>query len=167
KGAPEVILPRTSHHLTTQGQKILTNQTPIHQAVDQMANKALRTIAISMKPLKKDESLDSKMIETDLTFIGLYGMMDQLLKEVKTAIKDCKEAHIKTVMITGDHKKTASAIARQLDLIPSGGLVLEGKELNQMTKGELETIIEDVYVFARVTPEHKLNIVEAFQAKGH
>ncbi|WP_163970718.1 calcium-translocating P-type ATPase, SERCA-type [Oceanobacillus halotolerans] len=169
KGAPDVLLPRTSFVMGKDGRKQLkqSDQKQIEGAIDQMADKALRTIAIGMKPLAKQDSLETAFIEKDLTFIGLFGMMDPPRKEVKSAIEECKAAGIKTVMITGDHKKTASAIAHQLNLLPEDGLVLEGYQLNQMSVTELEDIIDQVYVFARVTPEHKLKIVKAFQEKGH
>src|SRR5690625_5098233 len=132
-----------------------------------MAAKALRTIAVSIKSLSKDESLEMTLLEKDLTFVGRYGTMDPPRKEVKAAIDECKQAGIKTVMITGDHEKTALAIATNLNLMPEDGQVLDGKQLNQMSVDELRDVIEDVYVFARVTPEHKLKIVKAFQEKGH
>ncbi len=132
-----------------------------------MANKALRTIAIGIKSLSGNVSLQAASLEDDLTFIGLYGLMDPPRKEVKTAIRECREAGIKTVMITGDHVNTAKAIAKNLNLLPDGGLVLEGYQLNRMSTEELSNVIEDTYVFARVTPEHKLKIVKAFQEKGH
>src|SRR5699024_970960 len=124
-------------------------------------------IAVSIKSLSKDESLETTFLEKDLTFVGLYGMMDPPRKEVKAAIAECKQAGIKTVMITGDHEKTARAIATNLNLMPEDGQVLDGKQLNQMSVDELRDVIEDVYVFARVTPEHKLKIVKAFQDQGH
>lgn len=169
KGAPEVVLPRCSHHTHQDRVSILKSQdeNKINQTIEYMGNKALRTIAISFKSLRRDMPLDIEFLEKDLTFIGLYGMIDPPRREVKTAIEECKQAGIKTVMITGDHIKTAEAIAKDLNLLPQDGLVLEGRQLNQMSLEELENIIEDVYVFARVTPEHKLKIVQALQDKGH
>ncbi len=169
KGAPDVLLPRCNYVLDKDGRKLLKQRDSdaISSAIDYMADKALRTIAISMKPLAKDVTLESAFLEKDLTFIGLFGMIDPPRKEVKAAIEECRQAGIKTVMITGDHVKTATAIAKKLELLPEGGLVLEGQQLNQMSVAELEDVIEDVYVFARVTPEHKLKIVKAFQERGH
>ncbi|PAV29944.1 calcium-translocating P-type ATPase, SERCA-type [Virgibacillus profundi] len=169
KGAPDVLLPRSMYHLDKSGRKLLKEKDKknIDQAINSMAGKALRTIAIGMKPISKNDSLDSAFLEKDLTFIGLYGMIDPPRKEVKSAIEECRQAGIKTVMITGDHVKTARTIAKNLNLIPENGLVLEGYQLNQMSLNELEDVIEDTYVFARVTPEHKLKIVKAFQEKGH
>src|SRR5699024_7874786 len=85
----------------------------------------------------------------------------------KKAISECRSAGIKSVMITGDHAKTAEAIARQINLLPENGLIVEGYELNQMSADELSQKIADIYVFARVTREHKLKIVKAFQDQGH
>ncbi|WP_337019551.1 calcium-translocating P-type ATPase, SERCA-type [Oceanobacillus massiliensis] len=169
KGAPDVLLPRSSFYLDRDGKKLLKkqNQQQIESAINDMANKALRTIAIGIKSLSGNVSLQAASLEDDLTFIGLYGLMDPPRKEVKTAIRECREAGIKTVMITGDHVNTAKAIAKNLNLLPDGGLVLEGYQLNRMSTEELSNVIEDTYVFARVTPEHKLKIVKAFQEKGH
>ncbi|WP_249869839.1 calcium-translocating P-type ATPase, SERCA-type [Oceanobacillus saliphilus] len=169
KGAPDVLLPRSSFFLDKDGRKLLKhqNKVQIENAINDMANKALRTIAISMKAISSNASLDSALLEDELTFIGLYGLMDPPRKEVKAAIRECREAGIKTVMITGDHVNTARAIARDLNLLPDNGLVLEGHQLNKMTTEDLGNVIEETYVFARVTPEHKLKIVKAFQEKGH
>jgi len=169
KGAPDVLLPRSTHFIDRDGRKLLkkNDQDKIDHAINKMADKALRTIAIGMKSISKQESLEPAFLEKNLTFIGLYGMIDPPRKEVKQAIKECRQAGIKTVMITGDHVKTAHAIAKKLNLIPEDGLIIEGSKLNQMSVSELKEIIDDTYVFARVTPEHKLKIVEAFQEKGH
>ncbi|MFD1849111.1 calcium-translocating P-type ATPase, SERCA-type [Oceanobacillus bengalensis] len=169
KGAPDVLLPRTSYLLGNEGRSMLRTEdrNNIVNKINDMANKALRTIAIGMRPLKKNESLDEAFLEKDLTFIGLFGLIDPPRKEVKSAIAECREAGIKTVMITGDHVNTARAIARNLNLLPENGLVLEGSKISQMSQDELIDVIDDTYVFARVTPEHKLKIVKAFQEKGH
>ncbi|MFD2760507.1 calcium-translocating P-type ATPase, SERCA-type [Lentibacillus juripiscarius] len=169
KGAPEVLLPRSAYMMKEDGRTLLNSgdESHIHDTIDNMADKALRTLAIGMKPLKKNDSLESAVLEKDLTFIGLYGMMDPPRKDVKKAIAECRAAGIKSVMITGDHEKTARAIATELDLLPENGMVLDGYQLNKMSVTELEDIIDQVYVFARVTPEHKLKIVNAFQEKGH
>ncbi|SHG87163.1 calcium-translocating P-type ATPase, SERCA-type [Virgibacillus chiguensis] len=169
KGAPEVLLPRSAYVLEEEGKQLLKaqKQVAIEQAINQMAEKALRTLAIAVKPLSNDEDALSSVLEKDLTFIGVYGMMDPPRKEVKKAVQECRNAGIKTVMITGDHAKTARAIALNLELMPEDGNVLEGYQMNNMSQQELEDTIEDVYVFARVTPEHKLRIVHAFQQKGH
>lgn len=169
KGAPEILLPRSTYVMDEQGSQLLkaNQQKMIEQAINGMAEKALRTLAIAIKPLTKQDDLQSSILEKDLTFIGVYGMIDPPRKEVKGAIKECRSAGIKTVMITGDHAKTARAIAKNLDLMPEDGQVLEGSQINNMSQQELEDVIENIYVFARVTPEHKLRIVHAFQEQGH
>lgn len=170
KGAPDVLLPRSSFHLTKDGRKVLdlTGKDKFNQAIERMASDALRIIGIGVRPLRKDELLDdAAFLETEITFIGLYGMIDPPRKEVKPAILACRQAGIKTVMITGDHANTATAIAKELELLPESGRAVSGSELNQMTQHELEKQIEEIYVFARVTPEHKLRIVKAFQSRGH
>ncbi len=169
KGAPDVLLPRSAFFLGEGGRKVLRSEDKqtIDDEINNMAQKALRTIAIGMKPISKDDPLNTATLEKDLTFVGLCGMMDPPRKEVKTAIMECRDAGIKTVMITGDHEKTARAIAINLNLLPENGMVLDGYQLNQMSVTELRDVIDQVYVFARVTPEHKLKIVQAFQEKGH
>ncbi|MDL4840005.1 calcium-translocating P-type ATPase, SERCA-type [Aquibacillus rhizosphaerae] len=169
KGAPDILLPRTNYIIDKEGRRPIRakDQNSIEQAINDMADHALRTIAICIKPLEKSQAIDEIMLEKDLTFVGISGIIDPPRKEVKTAISECQEAGIKTVMITGDHAKTALAIAKQLDLIPEYGKVLEGHQLSKMTEEQLSTVIDDVYVFARVTPEHKLKIVKAFQRNGH
>ncbi|TQS75618.1 calcium-translocating P-type ATPase, SERCA-type [Ornithinibacillus gellani] len=169
KGAPDVLLPRTNYLVDDGGRKIMKerDRRRIDEAIGNMGDQALRTIAICYRQLSGPEQIQDALLERELTFMGLYGMIDPPRKEVKQAIQECKEAGIKTVMITGDHVKTARAIADQLNMLPAEGLVLEGQQLNEMTKDELSDVIEDVYVFARVTPAHKLKIVEAYQKKGH
>lgn len=169
KGAPDVLFPRVKYVRTDDGQAPIKarDEKRIQDTLYEMADGALRTIAICMKPLKPTDSLKEFDLEKDLVFVGLTGMIDPPRKEVKQAIQECKEAGIKTVMITGDHAKTARAIALDLDLMPEDGVVLEGNQLSTLSQSELEDMIEDVYVFARVTPEHKLRIVKAFQKQGH
>ncbi|ASN05822.1 calcium-translocating P-type ATPase, SERCA-type [Virgibacillus necropolis] len=169
KGAPDVLLPRSNFILSNNEKRLMkaADKARINDAINGMGDKALRTIAIAIKPIMSTRETDEGLLENDLTFIGLYGMIDPPRKEVKAAIQDCKEAGIKTVMITGDHEKTARAIATDLNLLPEDGLVLDGYQLNQLSSDELIKIIDRVYVFARVTPEHKLKIVDAFQQNGH
>src|SRR5699024_7799904 len=108
KGAPEVLLPRCSYILDEEGRNLLKqrDERVIANEIDRMGSKALRTMAVGMKPLRKDVPLDDINIEKDLTFVGMFGMIDPPRKEVKSAVKECAEAGIKTVMITGDHEKT-------------------------------------------------------------
>ena len=104
-------------------------------------------------------------MEKHLCFIGLQGMYDPPRKEVKAAIQNCKQAGIQTVMITGDHVLTATAIARDLNMLPKDGMVLDGATLEGLTDTEFEEMVDDVYVYARVSPLHKLRIVQALQKK--
>ncbi|HKG00229.1 MAG TPA: HAD-IC family P-type ATPase, partial [Xanthobacteraceae bacterium] len=106
-------------------------------------------------------------IEDDLVLLGFVGMIDPPRAEVKAAVATAKRAHIRTVMITGDHPATAEAIARELEIFEPGARLVTGSELRKMGDAELDRIVEDVRVFARVDPEHKLRIVEALQRKGH
>ena len=132
-----------------------------------MANKALRVLAIAYKDVEVlPSTINSQNVENNLTFVGLIGMIDPPREGVKEAIKSCKNAGIKTVMITGDHIATATAIAKELKILMPEDKVLTGKELDQMTEQELEKNIKSYSVFARVTPEHKVRIVKAWQRKG-
>ncbi|KGP92804.1 ATPase [Pontibacillus chungwhensis BH030062] len=169
KGAPDVLLPRSTSIYSSMGQRPLkqTDKQLVESKIGDMANQALRTIAVCCKPLKKGQSYNDFELEKDLTFIGFTGIIDPPRKEVKRAIKECHQAGIKTVMITGDHAMTARAIARDLELMPDNGRVIEGSKLSIMNDDQLESIIEETYVFARVTPQHKLRIVQAFQKQGH
>lgn len=167
KGAPDVLLDKCVYVLGSKGRETLEDKGSYLRAVEKMAKKSLRTLAIGIRPLSNSIPLTETSLEKDLTLMGLYGMIDPPRKEVKQAILECKEAGIKTVMITGDHADTARAIAQEVDLLPEGGRVITGSELNELSAGELENIVDDVYVYARVTPEHKLKIVKSLQEKGH
>jgi len=142
-----------------------------HQVLEQterMAGKALRVLAFAYKTLqgyRPGQPINS--VESNLVFVGLAGMIDPPREEVRPAISLCHQAGIKTVMITGDHKVTAEAIARQIGLMRGYGEVLEGRELDSMSDAQLAEYAERVTVYARVSPEHKLRIVRALQSKGH
>ncbi|TCP22697.1 Ca2+-transporting ATPase [Scopulibacillus darangshiensis] len=168
KGAPDVLLEKCD--------AIIWNGKPqrmqrwysekVRKALSTLGSQALRTIAIAYKPLKGSyETADQA--EKNLTFVGLQGMIDPPRPEVYESIQQCKQAGIKTVMITGDHVVTATAIAKQLDILPPDGKVLEGRALSAMTDRELENEVDQIYVYARVSPEHKLKIVKALQKKDH
>ena len=132
-----------------------------------MAKKALRVIAIAYKDVDILPSrIDTCTIENDLIFVGLLGMIDPPREGVKEAVKTCKKAGIKTVMITGDHIATATAIARELNILGKDDKAMTGQELEKMSQKQLEENIKDYSVFARVTPEHKVRIVKAWQKKG-
>ncbi|CAG9619767.1 calcium-translocating P-type ATPase, SERCA-type [Sutcliffiella rhizosphaerae] len=170
KGAPDVIT-KVSESLLWNGKRELLTQKYenfVKDMVHTLASKALRNIAVAFKPITSfHEGMLEKDVEKDLIFIGLQGMIDPPRPEVKQAVKECREAGIKTVMITGDHVITAKAIASEIGILPMGGKVLEGRALQGMSQEELEQIVEDVYVYARVSPQHKLSIVKALQKKGH
>ncbi|MFX3624597.1 MAG: calcium-translocating P-type ATPase, SERCA-type [Ectobacillus sp.] len=170
KGAPDVLLQLSKTILWNNKQQPMTQlyKNEVQSAIDALGSQALRTIAIAYKPLRdSDRITDEWDAEKDLMFIGLQGMIDPPRPEVKQAVQECREAGIRTIMITGDHKVTAMAIAKQLHILPDGGRVVEGSQLSNMSVDELEDIVEDTYVFARVSPEHKLKIVKALQNKGH
>ena len=170
KGAPDVIS-GVSEFILWEGKKQLFTakyESIVKDTVHVLASQALRNIAVAFKPLTHfHNGMTEKDVEKELILIGIQGMIDPPRPEVKQAVKECKEAGIKTVMITGDHIVTAKAIASDIGILPMGGRVLEGKELQKMTQEELEAMVDDVYVFARVSPQHKLSIVKALQKKGH
>lgn len=170
KGAPDVILGISESILWEEKTQYLGKemQIKVQEAINGLASKALRTIAIAYKPVPANTVILSEQeAEKKLTFIGVQGMIDPPRPEVKEAVKECKAAGIKTVMITGDHVITAKAIAAQLGILSNKSKVLDGKALSNMSVEELEEVVDEVSVFARVSPEHKLKIVKALQNRGH
>jgi P-type Ca2+ transporter type 2C len=170
KGAPDVVLGLCETVLWEGRQQLLKDrhQQQISQTIASMGQDALRTIAIAYRTLQEAEDIGTASeAERKLTFIGLQGMIDPPREEVAHSILQCHKAGIKTIMITGDHVITAKAIADQLGILPKNGKVMDGKTLSNMTVDELSEIVEDIYVFARVSPEHKLKIVKALQKNGH
>lgn len=170
KGAPDVLIAKTEAVLWGEKNLYMNGElrSKIQSSIDSLAEKALRTIAIAYKPIPSNTIiLHEHEAESNLTFIGLQGMIDPPRPEVKEAVKECREAGIKTIMITGDHAITAKAIATQLGIFRGKEKVLEGKDLSDMDVKELEDVVDHVAVFARVSPEHKLKIVKALQNKGH
>ena len=132
-----------------------------------MSKDALRVLAIAYKTIDTiPEEVTSEAIETDLTFLGLVGMIDPPRPEAKEAVKVCKSAGIKPVMITGDHVVTASAIAKELGILEDGDRAITGAELDAMTDSELDNEVKNISVYARVSPENKIRIVKAWQGKG-
>ncbi|PKR87000.1 cation-translocating P-type ATPase [Heyndrickxia camelliae] len=170
KGAPDVLI-GLCESILWEGKQVLFHheyKNETQKTIEMLAGKALRNIAIAFKPIdNQTQILSEEEAEKDLIFIGLQGMIDPPRPEVKQAIQECKEAGIKTVMITGDHVITAKAIAKELGILQSNSKVLDGQALNNMNVEELENIVDDVSVFARVSPEHKLKIVKALQNRGH
>ncbi|WP_210363765.1 calcium-translocating P-type ATPase, SERCA-type [Bacillus sp. REN3] len=170
KGAPDVLVGLSNSILWDHRQQMLSKElaSRVQSAIDELAGNALRTIAIAYKPIpEKTVVLNENEAENGLTFIGLQGMIDPPRPEVKAAVKECRDAGIKTVMITGDHVITAKAIAQQLGILSKGSKVIDGKVLSEWSVNELEEVVEEVTVFARVSPEHKLKIVKALQNRGH
>jgi len=170
KGAPDELLDRCTRLLWEGHVMPLTGtlRGKILTANEGMAKAALRVIGFAWRELKPGEDPgDADMAELQLTFAGLAGMIDPPRKEVRSAISLSRKAGIKTVMITGDHQATAAAIASQLGILPKNGLTVTGRELSAMSDAELEKRAEDIYVYARVSPEHKLRIVRALQKRGH
>lgn len=169
KGAPDVLLSKCNKIYSNGMVKSLSNMDSekIKASNLSMANKALRVIAISYKDLDNlPNKIDMQNIEKDLVFVGLIGMIDPPRQGVKQAVKTCNRAGIKTVMITGDHIATAKAIAKELSILKPGDRAITGAELDKMSQKELEGGISDYSVFARVTPEHKVRIVKAWQKTG-
>jgi Ca2+-transporting ATPase len=163
KGAPEIILDSCAAHRVEQGEMPLTPaaRTAILEAAQQMAGQAFRVLAVAAKP---GASLETA--ERDMTFLGLVGMLDPPRPEAVDAVRNCAQAGIQVVMITGDHPLTAQAVARELGILQSGR-VLTGPELEAMSQEALERDVEGIAVYARVSPVHKLRIVSAWQKKGH
>ncbi|WP_375509370.1 cation-translocating P-type ATPase [uncultured Nostoc sp.] len=169
KGSPELTLARSTQiHLGNhsaplteeQRQKILAEN-------DQMASKGLRVLGFAYKPLAEipPEGSDETS-EQDLVWLGLVGMLDAPRPEVRTAVQECRDAGIRPVMITGDHQLTARAIATDLGIAREGDRLLTGQELQRMSDQELEENVDLVSIYARVSPEHKLRIVQALQRRG-
>lgn len=170
KGAPDVLIECCSHVYWNGDVRRMTPdlKEKIITTNDFLAGKALRNIAIAEREVKRTEDIEQMaLIENDLTFMGLFGIIDPPRAEVKQAIDECQLAGIKTVMITGDHQKTAEAIAVQLGILQEDGISLNGKQMQHMTDDEFVQTVDHVSVFARVSPEHKLRIVKALQRKGH
>ncbi len=160
KGAPDVLLERC--HINTSEEK-----RQIQKENEKMAQKALRVIAVGYKDLDfLPQKIDTNTIENNLKFIGLIGMIDPPREGVKEAVRTCKKAGIKTVMITGDHIATAKAIAKELQILGTSDKAITGQELDKIPQKQLEKTITEYSVFARVTPEHKVRIVKAWQKTG-
>jgi Ca2+-transporting ATPase len=167
KGALEIILNSCSRILDGGQERELTGKGREEMLFvgQKMAAGALRVLGLSYKPLAADAAID-EAIEQDMVFVGMVGMIDPPREEVKDAIEVCRRAGIKSVMITGDHKLTAVAIARELGLLQNE-VALTGAEFDQLSDKEFETLVERVEVYARVSPAHKLRVINAFAKKGH
>ena len=163
KGAPEIILESCTRQMATAGKMPLdgAGRERILAAAREMASDALRVLAVAVRPHANIKNAEGEMI-----FMGLLGMIDPPRPEAKAAIQTCEAAGIKVVMITGDHPLTAQAVARELGLLKTGQVVT-GSELEAMSDEDFESKVEDIEVYARVSPAHKLRVVSALQNKGH
>jgi len=166
KGAPELVLDSCRYIYADGRERELTDKDreSIVAAGRGMLADALRVLGLAYKRL--DDGEISESIEQDMVFTGLAGMIDPPREEAKEAIERCRQAGVKSVMITGDHKTTAVAIARELGLLEEG-LALTGVELDALSQAELEEMAERIEVYARVSPAHKLRVVEALTKRGH
>ena len=169
KGAYDFLIERCSHIYRDGKQQPMTarEKNRISALNSTMTERALRVIAVAYKNLPEFNTKASSMnLEKDLTFIGLIGMIDPPREEVKDAVRICRQAGIKPIMITGDHILTAKAIAKELGILTPQTEAITGEELSKMSTERLNDIIGRFSVFARVSPEHKVRIVKAYQSKG-
>jgi P-type Ca2+ transporter type 2C len=170
KGAPDIILD-LCHSIRENGKETLLTdkkRRAVLEANHAMALGALRVLAVAYRPLPRlPETLDPERVEQKMVFVGLLGMIDPPRPEIATAIKIAREAGLKTVMVTGDYPDTARAVAGQIGLLGEGHRILPGSDLDQMTDAELSEIADRVDVYARVSPQHKVKIVEALRSRGH
>ena len=169
KGGVDELLARcNSYQINNEiKQDVKSYKETINKYNDEMAENALRVLAMAYKKLDHMPTKEEMSnIENDLTYVGMVGMIDPPREEVKVAVEKCKTAGIKTVMITGDHKTTAVAIAKELGILNNGEEAITGSELEAMSQEELIQRVKNIRVYARVSPEHKVRIVKAWQAHG-
>ena len=167
KGAPDVLLERTDQILTKSGVRPMTpeQKKQIRQQNESWAAGGLRVLAVAYRPLEQMQAC-SLELEDSCIFLGMAAMLDPPRPESKPAVLTAKKAGIRPVMITGDHPVTALAVAEKTGILEAGDLAVTGTELDQMTDGELDRKLESISVYARVSPEHKIRIVEAWQRQG-
>ncbi|HEY9848266.1 MAG TPA: cation-transporting P-type ATPase [Leptolyngbyaceae cyanobacterium] len=169
KGSPELILERCTSYQVGSSTIELTQEDRryILEQNNQMAAKGLRVLGFAAKPLSTQPAPEpDENMEAELIWLGLVGMLDAPRPEVREAVAKCKQAGIRPVMITGDHQLTAKAIAYDLGIAEEGARVLTGQELQKLSQAELEQEVDRVSIYARVSPEHKLRIVQALQTRG-
>lgn len=171
KGAPDVIIGLCKYYSRKSGDVILTPmiKAEILAGNEQMTQQAFRVLAVAYRQIRKDETdRSSEELERELTFVGLIGMIDPPRPEAKQAITICRQAGIRTVMITGDHRNTAVAIAKELQMFNNeSSQALTGSELDGLTDEEFGKVINQTTVYARVSPAHKLRIIKGLKAQGH
>lgn len=167
KGAPEIVLKHCSKILEGEGERTLSKskKEEILKVNMEMAHNALRVLGVAYKKTRRVDISD-EAAEKELTFLGLIGMIDPPREEAIEAIKTCKEVRMRPVMITGDQKLTAMAIAKEMGIYDDGDIVLTGEELEALGEEELGEIVDRVTVYARVSPLHKVKIVRAWKRKG-
>lgn len=170
KGAPEVILPLSSKIMLPDGRLMdidehISNE--ISRTNDALAREGFRNIAFAVKFFGPEKQAITEEDERNLIFLGIVSLMDPPRPEVRGALETCRRAGIKVSMITGDHKLTAVAVAKQLGMLEEGDIAVTGAELEKMSEEELEEKVERIRVYARVSPEHKLRIVRALKRRGH
>jgi Ca2+-transporting ATPase len=171
KGAPERLLPRAEKMLTAQGERPMQDEDreAVHDQAAQMAREALRVLGLAYRSLPEVPDLESDQVDPELVWVGLVAMIDPPRPEARQAVEQCRRAGIRVIMVTGDHPVTASAVAREVGLIPPGQeahAVITGPELNRLSDPELKEALREVRVFARVAPEHKLRLVDILKAQG-
>jgi Ca2+-transporting ATPase len=168
KGAPEIILDRCASLLTGDERKPLdeSERKKILAANEEMATSALRVLAIAYRDLTEADGNSEERIEKDLVFLGLIGMMDPPREEAVEAVRVCRQVSIKPIMITGDHKLTAVAVAKELGIHREGDLVFTGEDLSKIADNEFERVVDKITVYARVSPLDKLKIVKAWKNRG-
>ena len=168
KGAVDVLLSKIVKIETSKGILAITEEhrKKIEEVNRDFSMNGLRVLAIAYKEIRENQTIGVED-ERDLIFVGLLAMMDPPRKESKAAVESCIKAGIKPVMITGDHKITATAIAKQIGILKDPSEAIEGYEIEGLTDQQLQEKVQDISVYARVTPEHKIRIVKAWQEKGH
>ncbi|MEG1191549.1 MAG: cation-translocating P-type ATPase, partial [Oscillospiraceae bacterium] len=170
KGAPDEVLRVCTKYLKNGVAVPMTEEArgEILAANKAMADKALRVLAVCQRPYSEaPESFEPADLEQDMCFIGLTGMIDPIRPEVKSAIEECRSAGIRPIMITGDHIDTASAIARELGILVGDDMAVTGSQISEMDDEEFEKRFQDISVYARVQPEHKVRIVNAWRKAGY
>lgn len=168
KGAVDEMLPLCTHILTSEGVRPITgaDKENITKLCLSMSEDALRVLGFATRTLTELPTDDDENVEFDMTFVGVTGMIDPPRKEVADSVRTCRQAGIRTIMITGDHKVTALAIAKELDIYREGNTVISGEELDTMTDDELDAAVKTTTVFARVSPADKLRIIQSLKRTG-
>ena len=168
KGAPEVVLERCARISEDSSVKELgeTGKAQILKVNEEMAQQALRVLGLAYREVQDGITYQAEAVEKDMVFLGLAGMIDPPRDEAIEATNVCKKIHIRPIMVTGDHKLTAVAVAKEIGIYQEGDMALTGEELEKMSDEEYENVVDKVTVYARVSPMDKLKIVRAWKAKG-